>query len=87
MAEVYYALEESRTRSLTMAEDVVPAARVTFEAMEMGLESGVEGLEDLFDARRDLTRAEIDHLEALVGFHRSLAELERLLGRGLDELD
>jgi cobalt-zinc-cadmium efflux system outer membrane protein len=85
IAEFYYLVEESRLRSATLGDEVLPAARATFEAHQVGFEKSAENLDDLLDARRDLARAEVQHTDALVDYHQALAMLESLVGRSLTE--
>jgi cobalt-zinc-cadmium efflux system outer membrane protein len=83
VAESYYALAESDARRATLAAEVVPGARAAFEAFRVAFESRPDQVGDLLDARRDLARAEVDYVEALVDCHRARAALEGLIGRGL----
>jgi len=80
IAEVYYALTEAAARSETLAEEVIPAARASFEATRLGFEGQEEDLDNLLDSRRDLANAEVEQTEALVDYHQALALLERLAG-------
>ena len=83
IAELHDRLATQRTDSETLAVEVVPAARATADALELGFDNGAVGMDDLLDAKRDLSRAEVDLLEALVAYHGSLAELGALVGRNL----
>ena len=75
---------ESESRRRTLSEEVVPAAREMFEAHRVGWENRANNLGDLFEARRDLLRAEIQQIEALVDYHQTLAVLERVVGQRLE---
>ncbi len=81
IAEFYYRAVESRARSLTLREEIVPAARANLEAHRLGLERNAENPGDLLDARRDLARAEVELAEALVDYHQALSGLEGLVGQ------
>jgi len=83
IAEVFARLDESRVTSETLGQQVVPAARATFEALRMGFEETARNLSDLIDARRDLARAEVDYTDALVAHHVARATLESLVGSSL----
>lgn len=85
IATSYYALTESVARSATLRDEIVPAARAMFQAHSMAFESEVRQAADLIDARRDLARAEVEHIEALVDSHQALAMLERLVGQSLQQ--
>jgi len=81
LAEVYYRLQASRSRALTLHDEVIPAARATVEAFKLGFETDASAPGDLFDAARDLTRAEGDYIDALVEQSQALATLEGIVGR------
>ena len=49
----------------------------------MAFEAQAENLEELLDAERDRTTAEIDYIDALVDFHGALTALETLVGQPL----
>lgn len=85
VTEVYYALAEADGRARLLRDEVVPAARATMEALETAFQRQVADHDDLLDARRDLARAEIDLVDALVDYHQRLAHLESLTGHGLDD--
>jgi cobalt-zinc-cadmium efflux system outer membrane protein len=81
LAEVYYRLQASRSRALTLHDEVIPAAQATVEAFRLGFETDTAAPGDLFDATRDLTRAEGDYIDALVEQSQALATLEGIVGR------
>jgi cobalt-zinc-cadmium efflux system outer membrane protein len=83
IAEIYYAVTESEARIATLASEVLPAARASVEAFRIVFERAADNLGDLLDARRDLARAEVDHTDALVDYHRALTRLEGRIGQGL----
>ena len=83
ISQLYYTLEEAHARATTFADEIVPAARTSFEAHRVGFERRVDGLEDLLDAGRDLARYEAEYAEALVDYHQALAALEGLVGFSL----
>ena len=86
IAESYFALSEADARRLTLREEVLPAARATFEAYRIA-QSHMESLGDLFDASRDVARAETQYTDALVDYHQALATLESIVGKSLAEVE
>jgi cobalt-zinc-cadmium efflux system outer membrane protein len=84
ISEVYHRLQASRMKALTLRDEVIPAARATFEAFTLGFNTDAAQPGDLFDAGRDLARAEIEYTDALVEQGRALAILESLVGQSLD---
>jgi len=85
VAELYYRLSESEARRTVLGEEVLPATRATFDALLVGFDGQMEDPDDLLDARRNLTRAEIDYTEALVAYHDALAALESILGQSFGD--
>jgi cobalt-zinc-cadmium efflux system outer membrane protein len=85
IAESYFALSEADARRLTLREEILPATRATFAAYRVA-QSHIESLGDLFDARRDVTRAETEYTDALVDYHQALATLESIVGRSLAQV-
>jgi cobalt-zinc-cadmium efflux system outer membrane protein len=87
IAEFYYSLVEADARRSTLDEEVLPAARATFEAHRLGFDRQAENLGDLLDARRDLARAEIAYTDALVDYHQAFATLEGIVGQSFTAVD
>lgn len=85
IAEIYHAARAAGARATVLHDEVLPAARATVEAVRLGFETNTETPDNFFDARRELTRAEVDYVEALVEHHRLVALLEGLLGRTIPE--
>jgi cobalt-zinc-cadmium efflux system outer membrane protein len=87
IVEFYFALAEAEARATTLRDEILPAARETFEAFRVGFDTGAEPWEGLLDARRDVARAEISYVEALVDYHGALATVEGVIGRSLTGTD
>ncbi len=83
VAYAYHQLTEAADRSTTLREEVIPAARATVAALRQAFQRDVTDFDDVLDADRDLSRAEIDYTEALVDYHQALAALEGLVGESL----
>ncbi len=79
----YQELAASQFAARTLRERVIPAATDELAALERGYAENVFSVADLVDGARDLARAEIDYLDALVACHQALAELEGLTGQPL----
>lgn len=80
ISEYYHSMTASRGRAEILRDDVLPTARMTFEAFQKGFGTDAAAPGDLFDAMRDLTRAELEYTEALVEYHQAAAALEGLVG-------
>jgi cobalt-zinc-cadmium efflux system outer membrane protein len=83
LSEVYYRLQASRARADMLRDEVIPAARSTMEAFKLGFETDASEPGDLFDAGRDMVRAELDYADALVEQSQALATLEGIIGQSL----
>lgn len=87
IAELYYRLTACEARASALRDEVLPAARATFEAFRLGFEKDAAAPGNLFDARRDLTRAEIEYADALVDYQRTLSALEGVVGGPLHGME
>ncbi len=67
-----------------LLEEVAPAARFAMEAARSGYEQGKYGYIEVLDAQRSFFETEFQLIDSLLNYHRSVAELERLLGRPLN---
>jgi cobalt-zinc-cadmium efflux system outer membrane protein len=83
LSEVYYRLQASRAKARMLRDEVIPAARSTMEAFRLGFETDASEPGDLFDAGRDMVRAEIDYTDALVEQRQAIATLEGIIGQSL----
>jgi len=80
---VYQELAAAHFTARTLREQVIPAATEELTALERGYAENVISVADLVDGARDLTRARLDYIDALVACHQALADLEGLTGQRL----
>lgn len=73
-------------RAETLREQVLPGAEKVFEAVSIGYRARKFGYLELLDAQERLAEANAEYLEALSSYHRSKAELERLIGSDLESI-
>jgi len=85
IVEVYQDLAASHYEAVTLRDELLPAARATYGAIQHGFEQGALKLGDLVDAQRDLVRAELQYVDTLVDYHEMLATLEGLIAQPLPE--
>jgi len=85
VSELYHASRAAAARAVTLRDEVLPAARAALETVRIGFEGNAETPDNLFDALRDLARAEVDYAEELVKHQQLLAMLEGLLGQPLPD--
>lgn len=70
-----------------LADSVLPQAQAAFEQTQEAYRKGLFPLVDVLDAQRTLFDAKTEYVNALERYHTSRAELERLSGSSLDELE
>lgn len=87
IAEVYDDMAGGHIRALLLGNELIPLAREILEAARLGFEEEIMTLGDLLDARRDLTKAELQHIDALVDYQQARAMIEGILGRPLVEAE
>jgi cobalt-zinc-cadmium efflux system outer membrane protein len=73
-------VQAMRGNALMLRDTVLPAARVSFDAVVKGFEYGKFGFIDVLDAQRTLLATQAQYTEAVREAWRALARLERLLG-------
>jgi cobalt-zinc-cadmium efflux system outer membrane protein len=79
----YQDLAVAHFAARTLRERVIPAATDEFAALRQGFGENAVSVADLLDGARDLTRATLDYLDALIACHEALADLEGLTGQPL----
>lgn len=83
-AAVVQAEEElvtTRAAAVTLQEELLPAARESFDAIDYGYRTGKFGLFELLDAQRQLNATQRELLAAQVACHSAAARRDALLGR------
>lgn len=83
LAATYAALATASTEATTLKSEVLPGAQRAFEAVREGYRQGKFGVLDVLDAQRTLSAARGQYIEALVAYHKAVAEVERLIGEPL----
>jgi cobalt-zinc-cadmium efflux system outer membrane protein len=80
LAENWETMAAAHEEAEILREEVLPTARQALEDARYGYEAGKFGLLEVLDAQRTLVEARGSYLEALSTFHRTAAEMGRLLG-------
>jgi outer membrane protein, heavy metal efflux system len=83
VAARYAELVRTREQILLLGDGVIPQARATIESATAAYQAGRVEFVSLLDAQATLFRNEIELARQLADFGRSLAALERAVGRGL----
>ena len=86
LTEVYNFLSAAYTEVNTLKSSVLPEARKAFEVINQGYLMGKFGFLDVLDAQRTLFETRSRYLNALRDYHQSVAELERLTGQNISNL-
>jgi cobalt-zinc-cadmium efflux system outer membrane protein len=84
LAESYQALSSSFAEATALRNDVLPGARSAFDAAGQGYREGKLDYLQLLDAQRTLFEARGQYIESLAAYHKASAQVERLIGQGLD---
>lgn len=83
----YQALQAARKEEESLRTRVLPLAHKVLTATTEGYRQGKFGLMEVLDAQRMVFESHGVHVEALANRHRAVAQLEGLIGLGLDMLD
>jgi Outer membrane protein len=81
----YQALDTAYSEIITLQQDILPGAQSAYDAAYEGYRLGKFGFLDVLDAQRTLFGAKNQYLLALAEYHKSLANVERLVGSGMNE--
>ena len=86
MHESYQRLSTDFFEAMTLKNDVMSGAQSAFDAVREGYREGKFGYLDLLDAQRSLFDAKGQYIEALAGYHKAVATIERLIGDSLSSI-
>lgn len=81
----YQALDSAHSEIITLQQDILPGAQSAYAAACEGYRLGKFGFLDVLDAQRTLFGAKNQYLLALAEYHKSVANVERLVGSSLNE--
>ena len=87
LATAYETLAAAYEAATTLRDEVLPAATETLAATEEGYREGKFDLLTVLDAQRTLFEATNQYLDAAQTYHQRRAEVERLIGTPLDDLN
>ena len=86
MHEAYQTLSTDFVEATTLRDDILPGAQRAFDAVREGYREGKFGYLDVLDAQRSLFDAQGQYIDALAGYHTSVADIERLIGESLGSI-
>jgi cobalt-zinc-cadmium efflux system outer membrane protein len=81
----YQALDTAHSEVMTLRQEILPGAQSAYDAAREGYRLGKFGFLDVLDAQRTLFGAKNQYLVALANYHKSVADVERLVGSGMNE--
>ncbi|MBS3953138.1 MAG: TolC family protein [Methylomicrobium sp.] len=81
----YQKLEAAHAEVVALRQDILPGAQSAYDAAREGYRFGKFGFLDVLDAQRTLFGAKNQYLLALADYHKSMVEVERLVGSGMNE--
>lgn len=81
----YQKLEAAHAEVSALRQDILPGAQSAYDAAREGYRYGKFGFLDVLDAQRTLFGAKNQYLLALADYHKSMAEVERLVGSDMNE--
>jgi len=82
--QAYQELSTAFVEVSTLSNDVIPGAQSAFDAENEGYREGKFGYLDVLDAQRTLFDVKGQYIEALKGYHKAVATVERLICESLD---
>ncbi len=87
LAETYGNLSAAHNEISTLNDNMLDEAQNAFKEISQGYMQGKFGFLDLLDAQRTLYQTRARYLSALLDYHRSVADIERLIGQRLDRVE
>jgi len=87
LAEGYQALSSAYIEATTLRQEVLPQAENAFKASTEGFQRGKFGYLEVLDAQRTLFEVRDRYIETLASYHKSVADVERLIGTPLISLN
>ncbi len=84
---LYAHLYNAHRKATAYKNEILPSCREVFGASQISYDEGKIDYLTLLDAQRTYFESQNEYLDALADYHLYRTELERLIGRGLDELN
>ena len=86
LSESYTKLSQAYNEALILKTNVIVEAKNAFDMISHGYQMGKFGSLDVLDAQRTLFEVRARYLDALKEYHQSSADLERLVGKKISDL-
>ncbi|MDP6637101.1 MAG: TolC family protein [Phycisphaerae bacterium] len=85
--KAYQTLAAARSEAAALRDEVLPAARSSYEASANSFEHGKAGYIDVLDGQRTFVKVREQYLEALEAYHSAVAGVEEIIARELKSVD
>lgn len=86
LQQAYNRLQSAQHEVQQLEEEVLPGSQEAFKAAQIGYRQGKFDYLEVLDAQRTLFASRTRHIQTLAEYHRSIAEVERLIGTPLSEI-
>ncbi len=87
LADAFQNLSASYEEVILLKDDVLPEAQSAYESIFEGYREGKFALLDVLDAQRTVFDARLQYIEALLSYHSSRANVERLTATPIEEIE
>jgi cobalt-zinc-cadmium efflux system outer membrane protein len=86
LVDAHNQLEATRTEALAIQADLLPGSQKAADAAQTAYREGKLDLLDTLDAKRTLGEAKARYLDVLAAYHKAVADVERLTGFPVDNI-
>ncbi len=86
LAQAYHTLSSAYTEARALEEEILPSAQWVFKAAQAGYLEGKFDYLDVLDAQRTLFEAKASYINALAAYHKTKADIDRLIGTTLEDM-
>jgi len=87
LVKAYQALLSAYTEATELDKNVLQGAKSVFEASKTGYSRGKLDYLNVLDAQRTLFEAKARYIDAITSYHTAKADVERLIGQKLDDIN
>lgn len=86
LIDAHQRLTKAWDEAHALKEEVLPAARASYEATSRAFQYGKSDFLNVIEARRTLIEAESRYIDALASYHQAAYQAEKLAGRNLSDI-
>ena len=85
LAETHQKLSSAYEDAITLKNEILTGSQSAFDVVNQMYRQGKAGYLDVLDSQRTLIEARAHYIDALATYHKALADMERLLGKPIDD--